>query len=192
MSEEILIALITSVGSIVGGIVGNYIVAYATIKSATIKKKGKSSKSPKNKKPLSWVGVFGGVVIGAVLTLAALFIFGLFPTQQNDIDQISGTWLGTAKSGEIEYDVRFEIGESCEIGSICGTFDFPSFSCSGTLSIINIEGNKYEFQAYDRTSGCNVSPDIKDYLQLLPDGTLIYVSSSNDYDHTRGVLRKEE
>lgn len=192
MSEGIIIALITAIGSLVGGVAGQFIVASATVKAAMIKEGGNFASTTADEKSFSWSGVFGGAVIGAVFTLVVLFFLGFFPVSQTNIDAISGTWVGTAKSGDFEFDVRFEIGKSCKVGSVCGTFNFPSISCSGTLTITKIEGNLFEFQANDRTSGCLVSPDIKDSLQLLPDGSLLYISQSASYDgQTRGVLQKE-
>jgi hypothetical protein len=193
MSEGIIIALITAVGSLLGGIIGQFISASATVTAAKIKGNVNSANSLKDDKPFSWGNILGGALVGAIATLGILFLLGLFPiVNNNNIDSISGTWLGTAKSGDFEFDVRFEIGKSCKIGSVCGTFDFPSISCSGTLTITKVEGNTFEFQANDRTSGCIVSPEIKDSLQLLPDGTLLYVSKGNSYEETRGVLRKEK
>ena len=192
MSEGIIIALITAIGSLVGGIAGQFIMASATVKAAMIKEGGKVSPSPVDEKSFSWGGVVGGAVIGAAFMLVVLFFLGFFPVAQTNIDAISGTWVGTAKSGNFEFDVRFEIGKSCKIGLACGTFDFPSISCSGTLTITKIEGNLFEFEANDRTSGCLVSPDIKDSLQLLPDGSLLYVSQSASYDgQTRGILQRQ-
>lgn len=108
------------------------------------------------------------------------------------IDTISGTWIGTAKSGDFEFGVRFEVGEKCSLGDACGTFDFPDISCSGTLAITKIDGNVFEFQASDRTSGCDPSPDNRDSLELLPDGTLLFISTSSTHEETRAILNKEK
>jgi hypothetical protein len=187
MSEGIVIALITAGGSLLGGIIGQFIAASATVKAAQIKEN-----SIKDERKISLGGVFGGAVIGAILTLGVLFFLGFFPMSQNGIDAISGTWLGTAKSGDFEFDVRFEIGKFCKIGSVCGTFDFPAISCSGTLTITEIDGNLFRFQANDRTSGCFTTPDIQDSLQLLPDGTILYTSKSSSYPETRAILKRSK
>jgi hypothetical protein len=111
---------------------------------------------------------------------------------QNRIDAISGTWVGKAKNGNFEFDAKFVIEESCKIGSVCGTFDFPTISCSGTITITKIDGTLFISQPNDRTSGCFTTPDIQESFQLLPDGTLIYTSTSNSYGETRAVLSKQK
>jgi hypothetical protein len=108
------------------------------------------------------------------------------------IDAISGKWVGTAKSGDFEFGVTFVVGEKCSLGEACGTFDFPDISCAGTLAITNIDENVFEFQASDRTSGCDPSPDNRDSLELLPDGTLLFISTSSTHDETRAILTKEK
>lgn len=50
-------------------------------------------------------------------------------TTSQPIDAISGTWVGTTKSGDFEFGVTFVIGEKCSLGDTCGTFDFPEISC---------------------------------------------------------------
>ena len=108
------------------------------------------------------------------------------------IDAISGTWVGTAKSGDFEFGVTFVVGEKCSLGDACGTFDFPDISCSGTLAITKIDGNVFEFQASDRTIGCDPSPDNRDSLELLPDGTLLFISTSSTHEETRAILNQEK
>ncbi len=108
------------------------------------------------------------------------------------IDAISGTWVGTAKSGDFEFGVTFVIEENCSLGDACGTFDFPDISCSGTLTITKIDGNVFEFQASDRSSGCDPSPDNRDTLELLSDGALLFISTSSTHDETRAILNKEK
>ena len=53
MSEGVLIALITAVGSLLGGIIGQFIAASATVKAAEIKESIKPEASSKNKKTFS-------------------------------------------------------------------------------------------------------------------------------------------
>lgn len=190
MSEGIIIALITAGGSIIGGIIGRLISSSALVKAARIKKDGESSN--KEEKSFSWGGIGMGVIIGAILMPLALSLLGFFPAQHSDIDAISGTWVGTAKNGESEFDVRFVIGKACELGQVCGTFEFPSMPFSGTVTITRISGTVYEFKANDLSNGAVNSPDIQDSLQLLPDGTLLYVSSGGSYGEARGVLHKSK
>jgi hypothetical protein len=142
------------------------------------------------------------ILIGVILLISGIGLYLVPPTSPlpssaatqspSPIDSISGKWVGTAKSGDFEFDATFIIENSCSVGTVCGTFDFPKISCSGTLTIIKVNGNLFEFQANDRTSGCLIAPEIQDSLQLLPDGTLLYVSKGNSSTETRGILHKEK
>lgn len=77
MSEGITIALITAIGSLLGGIVGQIITASATIEAAKIK--GQSNKSSSSEKNNSWKRVVLGAGIGAIATLVILFSLGMIP-----------------------------------------------------------------------------------------------------------------
>jgi hypothetical protein len=188
MSEGVVIALITAAGSLLGGILGQFIAASATVQAASIKNGAKLSSSNKNEKSFLWSGVLVGTATGTVITLIILSL--LRTTPPKSIDAISGTWVGTAKSGDFEYDAKFIIGTSCEVGSVCGTFEFPTISCSGTLTITEISGKLYRMRENDLTSGCLTTPSIQNYFQLLPDGTLLYVYETNDYPESRAILHK--
>jgi hypothetical protein len=78
MSEGIIIALITAIGSLLGGIIGQIITANATVKAAAIKEKINPTAS-NGEKPRSWSIVIGGALIGATATLIVLFLLGIFP-----------------------------------------------------------------------------------------------------------------
>ncbi|MCP4139035.1 MAG: hypothetical protein GY755_01890 [Chloroflexi bacterium] len=187
MSEGIIIALITATGSLLGGIIGQLISASAMLKAAALKENPIQSPVIKERKKLSLSGILKGALLGAVLTLAVLLIMGLFTSQQNKTDKISGTWAGVAKNGDFEFDIEFTIEDSCKINSICGSYDFPSINCSGTLTVINIDGNLFEFQTSNETAGCG--EDAYNSFQLLPNKTLLYVSQG-DYGESRAVLKK--
>lgn len=83
MSENIIIALITAGGAILGGIVGAIINAYATIKAAGLKVEQTPSQAiqeaRKQKSYWGW-GILGGTIIGAVIALAILAAMGIIPT----------------------------------------------------------------------------------------------------------------
>jgi hypothetical protein len=132
------------------------------------------------------------IVCSMFIVMFAIVMSACATGTSQSIDAISGTWVGTAKSGDFEFGVTFVVGEKCSLGDACGTFDFPDISCSGTLAITKIDGNVFEFQASDKTSGCDPSPDNRDSFELLPDGTLLFISESSNYEETRAVLNKEE
>ena len=80
MSEGIIIALITAIGSLMGGIIGSLITASATITGIKLKEKIGQPPSVKDEKPhSSWSRVFVGALIGAVATLIVLFLLGMIP-----------------------------------------------------------------------------------------------------------------
>jgi hypothetical protein len=146
-------------------------------------------------------GCIGAVGAALITGIIALIIAGKIPFSSspptatpllNKIDAISGTWVGTAKGtskdGDYEIEATFIIGNSCSIGTVCGTFDIPTIPCSGTVTITKIDSEKFEFQANDLKGAC-VIPATKEFLQLLPDGTLLYDSIGNDFE-ARGILRK--
>lgn len=191
MSEGVVIALITAAGSLLGGVVGQSISSSALVRAAQIKKADGPAPSIQDGKAFSWGGLWIGVVLGAGVMLCALFLLGFFPAERNDIDAISGTWSGVAKNGDSDLNVRFIIGKSCKIGQVCGTFDFPSLPFSGTITITKITGTTYEFQAKNPT-GDILTPGVQDSLQLLPDGTILYVSKGSSYGETRGLLYKSQ
>jgi len=101
-------------------------------------------------------------------------------------DAIAGTWSGTAKNGDFTFQVTVTIGKSCAIGSVCGPFDIPAIPCSGTFTLIGINGSTYQFQAGNFQGAC--TPGASDFLQLLSDGTLLYISRHPSYGESKGVL----
>ncbi len=103
-------------------------------------------------------------------------------------DAIAGMWSGTAKNGDFAFQVTVTIGKSCAIGSVCGPFDIPAIPCSGTFTLIGIRGTTYQFQAGNYQGSC--TPGASDFLQLLPDGTLYYISRSPSFGESNGVLVK--
>ncbi len=105
-------------------------------------------------------------------------------------DTIAGTWSGTAKGGDFSFQITTTIGQSCEIGSVCGPFDIPSIPCSGVWTLTGISGTTYQVQAGNLKGKCGTGSDARsDSLQLLPDGTLLYVSKGSDGEE-KGALQK--
>jgi len=79
--------------------------------------------------------------------------------------------------------VTIVVQASCQVGDVCGTFDL-SIPCSGTFTLLAQEGDVYEFRAGDKTGSCGAG---RDFLRLLPDGTLQY-ASQGDFGETLGIL----
>jgi len=72
----------------------------------------------------------------------------------------------------------------CNQGEVCGKFDLISIPCSGTYVLASENNGTYEFNITNKSAGCGTG---KDYLQLLPDGTLRY-TSRGDYGESSGTL----
>ena len=77
-----------------------------------------------------------------------------------------------------------KLEEACNPGSVCGNFNLPQIPCSGTYVLASENDGTYEFNITNKSAGCGTG---KDYLQLLPDGTLQYISRG-DYGETKGAL----
>lgn len=97
---------------------------------------------------------------------------------------LSGTWTGVAKNGNLEMQVRIVLQSSCLSGEICGTFDL-SLPCSGNFSLVGENEGVYEFRAVNKSTSC--TGEGRDFIELLPDGRLLYVSRGV-YGETRGEL----
>jgi hypothetical protein len=103
------------------------------------------------------------------------------------IDPIAGTWTGFASNIGSEMQVSITIEKTCELGQVCGPFDIPTVSCSGTLTWVGVDGELYQFQAGDKTEGCREGIN---YLDPQTDGTVLYISRG-DYGETTGILQRE-
>jgi len=97
---------------------------------------------------------------------------------------LPGTWTGTAKSETHQMYVRINLQASCQVGDDCGTFVL-SYPCAGAFIFVGQEDDILEFRSADKTGLC--SGDGRDFLQLLPDGTLGY-DSRGDYGRAIGIL----
>ena len=97
---------------------------------------------------------------------------------------IPGTWTGTAKSETHQMYVRIVLQAPCQVGDICGTFVL-SYPCAGAFVFVGQEDDIYEFRSADKSGLC--SGDGRDFVQLLPDGTLGY-DSRGAYGRAIGIL----
>jgi len=141
--------------------------------------------------------VSAGLVLGSLLSGCLPVSTPSTPTPQTVVETalpsrtstqpvpfpLSGTWTGSAMNGTFQMQVTVVIEASCLVGEVCGTFDL-SIPCSGTFALVGQEGGLYEFRAGDKTGSCGAG---RDFLQLLPDGTVQYVSRG-DYGETLGIL----
>jgi len=103
------------------------------------------------------------------------------------IAPIIGAWTGSVSNNGFEMQISITIKETCQLGQLCGQFEIPTASCSGTLTWVGMDGEMYQFQAGNKTQGCGEGSD---YLLPQPDGTIMYISRG-DYGETKGILRRE-
>ncbi|RPJ20067.1 MAG: hypothetical protein EHM33_29215 [Chloroflexi bacterium] len=103
-------------------------------------------------------------------------------------DSLLGVWAGTVhNTNGWDMKITISILQPVEIGSMLGVFDIPMIPCSGALRIVNIRGETLELQAEKLQGDCGKADS--DSLELLPDGTLLYVSKGRDWE-TRGIIQR--
>jgi hypothetical protein len=104
------------------------------------------------------------------------------------INSLLGTWTGTAhNSNGWDMKITISVLQPIELGSTLGVFDIPMIPCSGVFRVSDIHGETLELQAENLQGDCGEA-DFES-LELLPDGTLLYVSKGSDWE-TRGVLQR--
>jgi hypothetical protein len=97
---------------------------------------------------------------------------------------LTGSWSGKAMNGDTEIEVFIAMLPDCKVGEVCGWFNLPIFSCAGIFRLLDNEGGSYHFEAVGKTDACGTG---EDYLNILDDGTLEYVSVG-DYGEDKGIL----
>ena len=101
-------------------------------------------------------------------------------------ESLLGVWTGTAhNSNGWDMKITISVIQPFEVGSILGMFDIPLLPCSGNFRVVAIRGERLELKA-ERLQGECGKADL-DTLELLPDGTLQYISKGKDWE-TRGIL----
>ena len=118
--------------------------------------------------------------------LDSAFSSGTEPIAHQFPDGLIGTWQGSAFNKGFEMRVSVVIEAPCHLREVCGRFDIPTVSCSGTLTWLGTEGDLYRFQAGDKSDGCG---DGADFLSPQEDGSVAYISRG-DYGETTGILHR--
>jgi hypothetical protein len=103
-------------------------------------------------------------------------------------DSLLGVWTGTIhNSNSWDMKITLSVLQPVEVGSMLGVFDIPLIPCSGTLRITAIRGETFELQT-EKLQGDCMEAEFES-LELLPDGTLLYVATGKDWE-TRGTLHR--
>ena len=104
-----------------------------------------------------------------------------------EADSLLGVWIGTAhNSNGWDMKITLSILQPVEVGSMLGIFDIPLIPCSGTFRVTAVHGETLQLRAEKLQGDCGKADS--DTLELLPDGTLLYVSKGKDWE-TRGILQ---
>ena len=99
-----------------------------------------------------------------------------------------GIWTGTAhNSNGWDMKITLSVLQPVEIGSMLGVFDIPLIPCSGTFRVVDIRDATIELRAENLRGECGEADS--DSLELLSDGTLLYVSKGEGWE-ARGVLQR--
>ena len=103
-------------------------------------------------------------------------------------ESLLGVWTGTAHNSD-GWDMKITISIlqplELQAGAMLGVFDIPLIPCSGTFRVTNIHDQTIELRAERLQGDCGEAES--DSLEVLSDGTLLYVSKGKDWE-TRGVL----
>lgn len=103
-------------------------------------------------------------------------------------DVLLGVWTGTVhNSNGWDMKITISILQPFEVGAMLGVFDVPLLPCAGIFRVVDIYDQTLELQA-ERLQGDCVSAD-SHTLELLPDGTLQYISKGKDWE-ARGILER--
>lgn len=105
-------------------------------------------------------------------------------------ESLIGVWTGIVhNSNGWDMKVTISILQPFEVGSTLGIFDIPLLPCSGVFRVIAIRGEVIDLQAQKQQGNCGEADS--DTLELLPDGTLFYLSKGKDWQ-TQGNLSKAD
>ena len=105
-----------------------------------------------------------------------------------DVDALLGVWTGTAhNSNGWDMKITISILQPVEVGSTLGVFDIPLIPCAGTFRVLNIRGETVDLDVEKQQGECGAAD--ADSIELLADGTLLYISKGGGWE-TRGVLSR--
>ena len=103
-------------------------------------------------------------------------------------DSLLGVWSGTVhNSNGWDMKITVSILQPFEVGEMLVIFNIPLIPCSGTFRVVNIQDQTLELRAEKLQGECGEADS--DSLELLPDGTLEYISKGRGWE-TQGVLER--
>ena len=103
-------------------------------------------------------------------------------------DSLLGVWTGNAhNSNGWDMKITISVMQPFEIGSTLGIFDIPLLPCSGSFRVVSIRGETIELRAVKQQGDCLDAES--DWLELRPDGTLLYTSRGKGWE-AQGILHR--
>jgi hypothetical protein len=103
-------------------------------------------------------------------------------------NSLLGVWIGNVhNSNGWEMKITISVLQPIEIGSVLGIFDIPLIPYSGTFRVIDIRDETIELKTEKLQGECGQADS--DSLELLSDGTLLYISKGQGWE-TRGILQR--
>ncbi|HLO17417.1 MAG TPA: hypothetical protein VK206_21470 [Anaerolineales bacterium] len=103
-------------------------------------------------------------------------------------DSLLGVWTGTAhNTNGWDMKITLSILKPFQVSSTLGIFDIPMIPCSGVFRLIKMHGETLELRAENLQGDCRRA--ISESLELLADGTLLYLAKGKDWE-TRGILQR--
>ncbi len=109
----------------------------------------------------------------------------------NPLDAIAGTWTGKATAGDgTKFTIHFNLNRGCQLDQKCGRFNIDEWGISGDVTFTDMDGNKFKFEATNRSGAPESEKAYEEYLRLTSDTQVEYYSRGS-YGTSEGVLSKE-
>ncbi len=103
-------------------------------------------------------------------------------------DSLIGIWTGIAHNiNGWDMKISLSIMQPFDVGSTLGIFNIPMIPCAGIFKVLAIRDETLFLKAENLQGNC-VEAD-SESLELLPDGTLLYVSKGDGWE-TQGILER--
>lgn len=153
----------------------------------------------------------GGLILSVIILVIGVLGAGIFvlllptpddaekaPVTENQETEttfpLTGNWSGTIKSddGSFSTELSLSFEKNCSTSEICGTYDAYQLPCSGTLTLVRIQGDTFIFKE-TRTGGDEWCGAIYEHIEKISNTSISYggsqTTSSSDIQST-GILSK--
>ena len=113
-------------------------------------------------------------------------------SSQTNLDAIAGTWEGVAGGDDGSFSIKFILKKGCQLDVKCGTFSVAEWGMNGDITFVDVEGEKYFFEASNKSGSDEASSDVsyEEYLRVISSTQLEYYARGT-YGTSKGVLTKK-